>query len=202
MQNSLFITSLLGTLSLSGLGYGQAKKDLTNYLSIPGPIYVQKKAHQLAWSSHPDVSLYKHEYLVAGDRFPNYKSMIMIDFIVTESTVEQAVASKISQLEAMKKTNPIVNYNVIINKTTGEQIIDSLLGETAVDDRNNLIERNVFRYKLVRTKAGQQGVLLFGVSTREYGDDINPFLVKLKTDKPVLVNEVAKLTLPEVSLTK
>ena len=202
MQNSLFITSLVGLLSLAYQPYGQTQKDAVNFLSISGPLYVQKKAYQLSWSSHPDASLYKHEYIAVGDRFPNYKSMVMIDFVVTESSVNQAVATKVSQLEKLKDTLPIVQFNLIENKSTGEKIIDCLIGQTAADERNSVIERNIYRYKSVRAKSGQRGVLLFAFSTREYGKAITPFLVKLKTDKPILVNEIAKLPLPEISIAR
>jgi hypothetical protein len=200
MQNNLLITGLLSLLSLTYSGYKQQKKDATNFLSISGPIYVQKKSYQLSWSSHPDASLYKHEYLAAGDQFPNYKSMVMIDFVLTGSTVDQAVATKISQLEKLKATLPIVQFNLIANKATGEKIIDCLMEQTAADDRNSVVERTIYRYKSILTKSGQRGVLLFAVSTREYGKGITPFLVRLKTDKPILVNEVAKLSLPEINI--
>ena len=200
MQNNLLITGLLSLLSLTYSGYKQQKKDATNFLSISGPIYVQKKSYQLSWSSHPDASLYKHEYLAAGDQFPNYKSMVMIDFVLTGSTVDQAVATKISQLEKLKATLPIVQFNLIANKATGEKIIDCLMEQTAADDRNSVVERTIYRYKSILTKSGQRGVLLFAVSTREYGKGITPFLVRLKTDKPILVNEVDKLSLPEINI--
>ncbi len=202
MKHSLVLTALAGVLSILYPVYGQAKKETINFLSISGPIYIQKKAHQLSWSSHPDASLYKHEYVALGDQLPNYKSMVMIDFVLTESTVSQVVITKISQLEKLKETLPIVNFNVIENKATGEKIIDCLIGKTAADDRNSVVERTVYRYKSVRIKSGQRGIVLFAVSTRKYGKAINSFLLKLKTDKPVLVHEVAKVALPEISIKK
>lgn len=202
MRFTLLPISLVGLLLLSCQSYAQTTKQLVNYLSIPGPINVQKKAYQLAWSSHPDVSLYKQEYLAVGDRFPNYKSMVMVDFVLTATTVDQAVASKIHELETLKATTPLVNVNVLNNKATGEKIIDCLIGQTAPDDRNSLVERTVFRFKTVKTKSGQRGVLLFAVSTRAYGKEVTPFLLKLKTDKPILVNEVAKLAMPTIELTR
>lgn len=185
-----------------GQSYGQAPKAAINYLALPGPFTVQNQVYRLAWSSHPDASLYKHEYLAAGDQFPNYKSLITVDFVVTPSTVGQAVSTKIRQLEAMKKTNPIVNYELMENKTMGEVIIDCIIGETAADDRNSVVERDVFRYKSVSATSGQRGILLFAVSIRKYGSDITSFLTKLKADKKMLVNEVAKLPMPAINLAK
>ena len=58
----------------------------------------------------------------------------------------------------------------------------------------------MFRFKAIKTKSGKRGILLFMVSNRKYGPEITPFLTKLKTDKPLLVNEVAKLPLPLIQL--
>ncbi|GAB3782928.1 hypothetical protein GCM10028818_39800 [Spirosoma horti] len=199
--NPLLIT-ILTLLSLSGASYGQAKKSAVNFLGIEGPLSVQKKVYQLAWSAHPDASLYKQEYIAAGDRFPNFNSLVMVDFVLTASTVDQVVSTKIHQLETLKATNPSVNFNLLSNAATGEKMIDCLIGQTAADDQNSLVERTVYRFKSVKTKAGQSGVLLFAVSTRSYGKDVTPFLVRLKADKPLLVNEVAKLAMPTIRLTE
>lgn len=199
LANPILIT-LVTLLMLSGAGYGQAPKPAINFLGIQTPISVQKNAYRLSWSAHPDASLYKQEYLVAGDNFPKYKSMVTIDFVLTESTVDQAVDTKLRELEGLKRTNSIVQYTIVSNAATGEKIIDCLIGNNAADEQNNLVERDVFRFKAVKTKSGKRGILLFMVSNRKYGPEIPPFLTELKTDKPLLVNEVAKLTLPVIQL--
>lgn len=183
-------------------GHAQTPKPAINYLGILAPISVQKNAYRLTWSAHPDASLYKQEYLVAGDDFPKYKSMVGIDFVLTESSVDQAVATKLRELDNLKRTTPIVNYEVIKNPATGEKIIDCLIGNNTQNERDNLVERDVFRFKAIKTKSGQHGILLFMVSNRKYGSEITPFLTKLKADKSLLVNEVARLSLPEIQLKK
>lgn len=200
MSTNTICISLFALLMLSGSGYGQAPKPAVNFLGIQAPITVQKNAYRLTWSAHPDVSLYKQEYLAAGDAFPKYKSMVTIDFVLTKSTVDQAVDTKLRELESLKRTNPIVQYNVVSNAATGEKIIDCLIGNNAADERDNLVERDVYRFKAVKTKSGQRGILLFMVSDRKYGPEITPFLTRLKADKLLLVNEVAKLSLPIIQL--
>lgn len=200
MLTNPVLISLATLLMLSTPGYGQAPKPAVNYLGIQTPISVQKNNYRLSWSAHPDASLYKQEYLITGDNFLKYKSMVSLDFVLTESTVDQAVDTKLRELDDLKRTNPIVQYNIISNAATGEKIIDCLIGNNAADEQNNLVERDVFRFKAVKTKSGQRGILLFMVSNRKYGPEITPFLIKLKTDKPLLVNEVAKLPLPLIQL--
>jgi hypothetical protein len=180
---------------------GQLGKEIKNYLAVQN-ITVQNIRYQLVWSAHPDASLYKHEFLMPGDQFPNYKSLVTVDFVQTGSSVDQAVSTKISQLEAMKKPNFAVNYEVIANKATGEKIVDCLLVQTAADDRNSVLERDVYRYQRTKLPSGQEGILLLAVSTRKYGNNITPYLVKLKTEKPLLLNEVAKLPMPAVRIMK
>jgi|GEM_PF-140196 len=197
VQNNIIVIVLAALLSLQA--NGQPKKTVTNYLGIEGPISLQKNTFQLVWSSHPDPSLYKQEYLTAGDAFPKYKSMITVDFVVTGSTVDQAVATKIRELEQLKSTYD-VNFEVIGNPATGEKIVDCLIGQTATNDQNSLIERDVFRFKPVKAKSGQTGIFLYAVSTRKYGAEIKPFLTKLKMEKQILVREVAKLPIPELNI--
>lgn len=200
MKNNSILINLSVMLIISGLCSGQPKKSVVNYLGIQSPVSFQSKAFQLVWSSHPDASLYKHEYLQSGDAFPNYKSMIMIDFVITASTIDQAVNMKIRELEQLKLSNHDVNFEIISNAATGEKIIDCLIGQTAADERNSLVERDIYRFKSVKAKSGEKGVFLFAVSTRKYGKDIKPFLTKLKTERPILIKEIAGITLPVLNI--
>jgi hypothetical protein len=200
MYKNLVFTALVVMMAMSLQGNGQSKTNVVNYLGIPGPLSVHQNAFQLVWSSHPDPSLFKHEYLVAGDAFPNYKSMITIDFVVSDQTVDQSVSRKIHELEQLKKSNPDVNFEVISNPATGEKIVDCLIGQKGANEQSDIIERDVYRFRSARAKSGQQGIILFAVSDRKYGKDIKPFLTKLKTSKQILVNEVAKFSMPEINI--
>lgn len=179
--------------------FGQNKKPVVNYLSIAGPIVFQKKSYQLQWSSHPDASLYKQEYLPAGDGLPNYKSMITIDFVVAAATVDDAVRAKLRELEQLKKTLD-VNFEVISNPSTGEKIVDCLLGQKAADDAKSIYEHDVYRFKAVTAKSGQKGILLYALSNRAYGKDIQPFLTGLKAERRELVADVAKAAIPVINI--
>ena len=202
MLNKLIFICITLLLLMAGQSNGQTKKNILNYLGVKGPVSIQKNVYNLVWSSHPEASFYKQEYLPDGDAFPNYKSMFTIDFAVTESSVDDAVNRKILELKQLKKTGLDVNYEVIANPATGEKMIDCLIGQTAVDEQKSLIERDVYRFKSVKTKSGERGLLLIAVSDRKYGKDIKPFLINLKTSKPLLANAVAKFPMPELTLSK
>jgi hypothetical protein len=181
--------------------FGQTNKPVVNYLGIPGPIVFRKKSYQMVWSSHPDASLYKQEYLAGGDGFPNYKSMITIDFVIAATSVDDAVRAKLRELEQLKKTLD-VNYEVIGNAATGEKIIDCLLGQTAADDAKSIYEHDVYRFKAVTARSGQKGILLYALSNRAYGKDIQPFLTRLKMERKVLIADVAKASVPGITIKK
>ena len=189
--------SLLLLLTLPEISCGQAKRPVINYFGIQGPITIQKNTYRLAWTSHPTPAHYMQEYLTVGDGFPKYKSMVTVDFLLGELNLDAAVASKIRDLEALKKTNPVVQYNVLTNDASDEQIIDCLI---VTDEQENLAERDVYRYKVIRTKSGKRGMLLLMVSDRKYGAAIMPFLTQLKADKNLLISEVAKLPMPAIGL--
>ena len=200
MKINLFAISLVAFLSMFWQSNAQTTKNAVNYLGVQGPITLNKNVFGLVWSSHPDPSFYKHEYLTTGDAFPNYKSMVTIDFVVTGLSVDQAVAAKVRELDQLKKGNNDVNFQVINNPATGEKIIDCLIVQTAADEKKSIAEHDVYRFKSVKAKSGQHGILLLALSTRKYGKDIKAFLINLKTDKPVMLSEVARFPVPELNL--
>ena len=126
--------------------------------------------------------------------------MLMIDVIVGETNLKNIVSLKVAELKQMKAGNPMVNYEIIQNPKTGEYLLDFLLTANAADGTTSIVERNVYRYKTFTDKTGNKGVLLFAVSSRVYAVAVNSFFVALKTNRKVLLNEVAQFKMPEISI--
>lgn len=195
--------AFLSTLILMSFqGMAQTKKAAVNYLGIQNVLSLQKNTYQLAWSSHPESLFFKQEYLAPGDDFPNYNKMISVDFAITESNIDQVVVGKMRELEQLKRPNIDVKFEILVNSVSGEKILDCLISQTAADENNSLVERDIFRFKTVKAKSGQRGIILLAASTRKYGKDIRPFLTKLKTEKQILISEVAKFPMPEPNISK
>ena len=201
MQKSFIILLAAFTFLTTGYAYAQTAKPAKEYFNVPGPVVFEKKIYNLDWSTHPAPNFYKQEYLVKGEVAGKYKTMILIDVLVTDKTVKEIVAEKIIELKQLKVNNPMVNYESFDNPATGECMLDFLLSVNAADGKTlSIVERNVYHYKTFTDKSGKKGILLFGVSTRSYGNAIDSFLVALKTSKKDLVNQVAKFTIPEINI--
>ncbi len=182
---------------------GQTNNSKTDYLNVPGPIMFNKSLYNLSWTSHPSGNYYKQEYIKKGDAVDKFKSMILIDVITGNMNISDVVAGKVEELKKLKETNPVVNYESFNNPKIGEYMIDFLLSEASPDGKNlSIIEPNVYRYKTFTDKSGQKGIVLLGVSTRSYGNDIDNFLSSLKSNRSNLTNEVAKYNLPEITIAK
>jgi hypothetical protein len=174
---------------------------MADYLNVPGPIVVENKSYHLVWSSHPSPDFYKQEYITKGDVIEKFKTMVLLDVNIGKEKIKDIVAAKASELKKMKETNPIVNYEVF--EKNGEYILDFLLSANNPDGKSiDIIERNVYRYKAFTDKSGQKGTLLFGISTRGYGTEVEKFLTDLKSNKQHLVNEVAKFIIPSIRISK
>lgn len=183
-------------LFLSSLSYAQ---NATDKLNVPGPISVGGKSHVLSWASNPSVGFYKQEYIPAGDNVNKFKSMVLLDVSMGNFQLKDIVNSKIAELKKMKEANPIVNYEIF--QKNGEYLLDFLLSANSADGKNiEIAERNIYRYKTFTDRSGKKGILLFGVSIRSYGNDIDSFLKALKTGKAALLNEVAQYSLPVVTI--
>ena len=187
------------TFLISIIAYGQSSKPITEYLNVPGPIVLIKDSFKLAWSSHPSSNYYKQEYIGSKDKLEKFKKMVMVEVLIGEVKAADLVKGKISELNQLKETNPLVNHEVF--QKNGEFILDFLLSENAPDGKKvNIIERNVYRYKEITDKNGKKGVMLFGISERGYGNDVDTFLTSLKKNKATLTNAVAAFVLPEITV--
>ena len=196
------INILLITFFMSAVLQAQTNKPAIDYLSVPGPVVFQSKSYNLNWSSHPATGFYKQEYIVKGDNADKYKTMVLIDVLTGETKIKSVVNAKVEEIKKQKAVNPMVNYEVISNPKTGEYMIDFLLIANASDGSTSIVERNVYRYKAGITKTGEMVVLLFGISTRAYGANVDNFFVALKANRKDLINTVAQYSVPEISIKK
>lgn len=188
--------SLLFTVFSFTMSYAQSGK--TDYLNVPGPIVLNKETFNLAWSSHPSGAYYKQEYIMTGDKIEKFKKMVMVEVLIGDSRPADLVKAKTAELNQMKQTNPIVNYETL--QKNGEYILDFLVSENSADGKKiNILERNVYRYKAITDKNGKKAVMLFAASERAYGNKVDGFLSALKTNKSVLQNAVAAFTLPQIT---
>lgn len=201
IKKTALIIAAVFTYAVSTIA--QTKSKATDYLNVAGPVNFDKKAFFLDWSSNPVANFYKQEYLAKNEITGQYNTMLLIDAVVSNKTVAAVAAEKIEELKKLKINNPMVNYESFNNPTTGEYMIDFLLSANTADGKQlSIVERNVYRYKAFTDKSGKKGVLLFGVSKRSYGNNINSFLTALKTNKSELVTQVSKFTLPEINIKK
>jgi hypothetical protein len=185
---------------ISIISYGQDAA-VTEYLGIPGPIVLNAGSFNLAWSSHPSAGYYKQEYVGSNDNVEKFKKMVMVELLLGKSKAADLANAKVIELKKLKPSDPLVNYDIF--QKNGEIIIDFLLSESSPDGKKiNIVERNVYRYRNITEKNGKKGVLLFGVSERGYGNDVDTFLSSLRKTRSALTNAVAAFAIPDITIKK
>ncbi len=193
-KNLKFLVALFSLVTFSL----HAQNKTIDYLSIPGPIKMDNKTYNLVWSSHPNENYYKQEYLSSNEKIEKYNTLTLIEFVKGDFNLKDVVDQKVSELEKMKQSNPVVNYKTYENN--GEYIVDFLMSENSKDGKEILIaERNIYRYKLV-TFNESKGVLLFAVSERGYKENMAQFFNNLKNNSTHLIEVVGNYKLPAVQL--
>ncbi|KAB1228674.1 hypothetical protein [Chryseobacterium viscerum] len=189
---------ILILLLMVPLFYIKAQNKVNDYLNVPGPINLNQKEYNLAWSSHPNENYFKQEYLSPKENINQYSSMVLIEFVKGNFTLKDIIDQKIGELQEAKKTNPVVNYQVLENN--GEYILDFLISENSKDGKEILIaERNIYRYKLINNSKNK-GVLLFAVSERGYEKNMDDFFNNLKANSSQLIEIVGNFKLPDIEI--
>ncbi|GIZ10079.1 hypothetical protein [Flavobacterium sp. UMI-01] len=194
-MTKLISTSLL--LFSVIVGFSQ---NAINYLETKNTLTFDNQDYNLVWSTHPNATYYKQEYLPKEEKLDRFKKMVTIDFLQGDFKVKDFVNQKIQELENAKKLNPVINYNVV--EKGEETILDFLMSVNSKDGKTILVvERNVYRYKKYQN-ADSKGLLLYAVSERAYDNEIADFFKKLKTDKNNLMTKVSAVEIPAINLKK
>ncbi|MBS1732652.1 MAG: hypothetical protein JST02_05095 [Bacteroidetes bacterium] len=200
LYNHMKLFSLFSFLQFLCLfSFGQTMQTPKDYLNFPGPVTIVKTQYNFAWSSHPNANYYKHEYIPSNNTLEKYKSMVLVEVLAGEYNPSDIAGAKVAELKKLKENNPVVNYNIF--QKNEEIILDFLITDNAPNGNVNIIERNIYRYKSTMDKNGKKYLILFGISERGYGNDVKNFLANLKSNKNVLLNEMAKLPMPDIKIT-
>lgn len=201
MKKILSTYILLSILVAFTSAFGQTGKAAIDYLKVAGPIVFGNQSYHLAWTAHPSTNFYKQEYVPRSESVTKFNTMILIDVLTGNQQINDIVAAKVAELKKMKETNPIVNYEALENSRKGEYMLDFLVSQNSPDGKSIMIlERNVYRYKVFTDPSGKKGILLFGISTRSYGKDVEKFFAALKSGRNELINTVSKFNIPDISI--
>ncbi len=187
---------------LSTASFAQNNNSPVDYLNVPGPISFNSTSYNLSWTSHPSETYYKQEYLVKGDTADRFKTMLLLEVLTGATNLKNIADNKVAELKKMKITNPVVTYDLTANSTTGEYFLDFVVSDNAPNGKVNIAERNIYRYTTFTDKAGEKGVLLFGISVRSYGNDTGKFLSSLKLNRNELLTKVKQFSMPGITIRK
>ncbi|MBP6303787.1 MAG: hypothetical protein KA501_10425 [Bacteroidia bacterium] len=166
-------------------------------LGVKGPLVFNKTNFNLSWTDKPNESYFIQEYLPEGEKADSFNQMLTIHLFNTDVSTKEAVAQKIKELNARKKTDAVCNYEVNESPDGKEFIIDFLLGESK-NDRMTIVEFNVYRYKKIEVSKNRKAVVVYAYSKRSYGDGITEFFKTLKQDRISFLNQMISADLPAV----
>jgi NAD(P)-dependent dehydrogenase (short-subunit alcohol dehydrogenase family) len=114
--------------------------------------------------------------------------MVLIDVRPVGAGVVQTVRAMIEQIDARKATDPVANYDVLVNDAGDEILLDFLM--SARDASGLIVEWNAYRYF---PGPGGQGTTVIAISRRGYDDAARDFLVGLKTRRQQDISTLSAL---------
>ena len=165
-------------------------------LGVPGPISFQGQDYSLAWASQPSETYFKQEYVPQGQSVETYTDMILVEAVGGDITPMQAAATQVQSLQSRKGTDPVFNYDIIQNDATGEVLLDFLISDLQATPP--VVEWNGYRYVPL---AGGDGVALFAISRRGYGEDgARSFMGGLGAMRGEAINTLARFELPPIGI--
>lgn len=190
------ILSLLACIFAAGASAQSG--EATDMLGVSGPVSFQGEDYTLVWSSRPSPDYVKQAYIPDGQKVESYENMILVEAVRGSLTPMEVAASQVQSLEARKGTDPVVNHDIIQNEATGEVLLDFLVSDMSADPI--IVEWNAYRYVPL---AGGEGVGLFAISRRGYGEDgARAFLSGLGPVRKETVNALAGYDIPAMTISQ
>lgn len=193
LKYKIFILCFAICLSQRGFAVQKA----IDYLGVGEKIEFAGQDYYLAWSSHPKSNFYKQEYILKNDQLPNYKRMIMVDFLAEDIEIKSAVAQFVKNLNDRKKTDLFANYRLL--KQNEDYVLDFTLSDKVENNgKLNTFEHNVYRYFMTNNrKINKKGMMIFAVSERAYGrENIERMVYSIETSP--LLEQLIETKKPEV----
>ena len=167
--------------------------EVTDYLHTGEKITFNDTEYTLAWSSHPEEIYFKQEYLPEGRTLDDFNDMLIIDAIKGEIAPRDALDLKVAELAELKKTNPVINWNVYEN---GEE----MLLDFVITDGSTVFEWNLYRYTLQKEKKNTY-LVLAAYSYRDEvisKEDLKTFFNRILENRNNYIKQLGDLDLPTI----
>jgi hypothetical protein len=181
------------------MSFTKFNQEPVDRIGVKGPLTFNGTTFKLAWTSKPNDNYYIQEYLPGTENADHFNQMLSIFLLAADIKTKDAVQQKVSELTARKKTDPTCNYMVNQSPDGKEYMVDFVLGESK-NDKMEVEEFNIYRYKQVDVGNGKKGILVYAYSKRAYGNDITPFFANLKEDRKNLLNTMIAAEIPTVTI--
>lgn len=170
--------------------------DIIDYLSTGSELSFNNEKYNLVWSSHPNATYYKQEYLRKSDKLEKYEKMILVEAIKTSLNPEKARQMKINELTNLKKTNPIVNFKQAESSNQNDKIISFTI------NGGNILEWNVYRYQQQQVN-NENMIILYAYSYRNYPstkEDVTKFIDFVKNNENKMIETITKTNIPKIKI--
>ena len=169
---------------------------IIDFLSTGTELSFNSEKYDLAWSSHPNATYFKQEYLRKSDKLEKYEKMLMVEAIKTTLNPEKASQMKINELANLKKINPIVNFKQAELSNQSDKIISFTISG------GNILEWNVYRYQ--QQQVGNENmIILYAYSYRNYAstkEDVTKFIDYVKNNENKMIATITKTNIPKVKI--
>lgn len=163
-------------------------------LGIPGPIEFAGTQYHLAWSAQPSASYIKHEYLPADQKMETFTDMVSVELLTSGVSLADVVKAQTTMLDQRKNIDPLVNYQILHNPNNSQIILDFLMSDESTGTL--IVEWDAYRYVSVAMPDGKNGVALFAISRRHYGDGASDFLATLKAKRTADIDTLLHHSVP------
>lgn len=193
----IMIKKILFLFVISLMSFSTIGEEPVERIGLKGPLVFDKTNFSLAWTAHPNENYYVQEYLPKNETVEHFNQLLTVHVFTMDVSVDSAVEQKVKELNKRKETDKVCNFSIMKSPDGKESIIDCLLSSGS-NDKVDIVEFIIYRYKQIELKNNKKALLIYAYSKRSYDDKITPFFKNLQTDRPELLSMMTSTQMPTI----
>lgn len=172
-------------------------QNISDLLSIPGPIEYDGTEYFLVWSKPMSKTLFRQHYLPRDEQLEDYTQLLDLSFFNKEIDMDLAVRQKVDVIKQREKSDQFAKVNVVESPDGKEFLVDYFISEKP-EKGDSFIEYNVYRFKTFENGT-YKSFLILSHSKRMYGD-LKSAAKSLAKQRDHLITSMIEFKIPDIKV--
>ena len=187
------VITLLSFLILTALN----AQEVTERMTIPGPLDYAGTEFLLTRSSHPSKVLYVQDYIPRDATLADFGEMVPIYYFQKDINIEDAVKQKVQEIQRKMENDKFASVNLTESPDGSDFVVDYVITKSP-EGKTPSAEFNIYRFKEINNGTSKDLMIL--VYTKRSNGDLKTLTKNFSKSKNFELDRMIGFKVPELKI--